>query len=129
MSIATMTDATQQRILCPICRASNRADARFCQQCGNDVLLDNIYRLTHVIKEGGMGFVYKAVDAAGAEYAIKEMRDNFATEDERKEGIERFIEEAELLPISTTRPFPRFIAPSSTRAVTTCRWSSSTARI
>jgi serine/threonine-protein kinase len=61
------------------------------------VLLDNIYRLTHVIKEGGMGFVYKAVDAAGAEYAIKEMRDNFATEDERKEGIERFIEEAELL--------------------------------
>ncbi|HZB95870.1 MAG TPA: inactive serine/threonine-protein kinase VRK3, partial [Herpetosiphonaceae bacterium] len=74
MSIATMTEATQQRILCPICRASNRADARFCQQCGSDVLLDNIYRITRVIKEGGMGFVYKAVDAAGAEYAIKEMR-------------------------------------------------------
>ena len=97
MSIATMTEGTQQRILCPICRASNRADARFCQQCGSDVLLDNIYRITRVIKEGGMGFVYKAVDAAGAEYAIKEMRDNFATGEERKEGIERFIEEAELL--------------------------------
>ncbi|HZG69284.1 MAG TPA: serine/threonine-protein kinase [Herpetosiphonaceae bacterium] len=89
--------ATQQRILCPICRASNRGDARFCQQCGNDVLLDNIYRLTKVIKEGGMGMVYKAIDAAGAEYAIKEMHDRFANQTERDEGIQRFIEEAELL--------------------------------
>lgn len=92
-----MSQAQPQRILCPICRASNRADARFCQQCGSDVLLDNIYRLTRVIKEGGMGMVYKAVDASGVEYAIKEMHDRFATEAERAEGIARFIEEADLL--------------------------------
>jgi serine/threonine-protein kinase len=89
--------ATQQRILCPICRASNRGDARFCQQCGNDVVLDNIYRIIKVIKEGGMGMVYKAVDSAGVEYAIKEMHDRFASPEERDEGIARFIEEAELL--------------------------------
>ncbi|HSH82676.1 MAG TPA: serine/threonine-protein kinase [Herpetosiphonaceae bacterium] len=92
-----MTQATEQRILCPICRASNRGDARFCQQCGSDVLLDNIYRLTRVIKEGGMGMVYKAIDAAGVEYAVKEMHDRFATPDQREEGIDRFKEEALLL--------------------------------
>src|SRR3712207_5444332 len=92
-----MAVQTQQRILCPICRAPNRADARFCQQCGSDVLLDELYRITKVIKQGGMGIVYKAVDSTGHEYAIKEMRDNFATEDERREGIERFLEEAKLL--------------------------------
>src|SRR5687767_14061315 len=92
-----MAQATEHRILCPICRASNRSDARYCQQCGSDVLLDNIYRITRVIKAGGMGMVYKAIDGAGHEYAIKEMHDNFATSDERREGIERFIEEAKLL--------------------------------
>lgn len=92
-----MTQATEQRILCPNCRASNRADARFCQQCGSDMLLDNLYRITRVIKEGGMGVVYKAIDAVGVEYAVKEMRDNFATSAEREDGIKRFVDEAELL--------------------------------
>ena len=92
-----MTQATEQRIICPICRAPNRGDARFCQQCGSDVLLDDLYRITKVIKAGGTGLVYKAIDAAGVEYAIKEMHDKFATQEERDEGIQRFIEEAEML--------------------------------
>lgn len=89
--------ATIERILCPICRASNRSDARFCQQCGNDVLLDNIYRLTRVIKEGGMGVVYQAIDEDGEVYALKEMHDRFTEPAEREEGIQRFVDEARLL--------------------------------
>ncbi len=92
-----MAILTTITILCPICRAQNRGDARFCQSCGQDVLLDNIYRITNVVKEGGMGTVYKAVDESGAEYAVKEMHDRFATPAEREDGIERFVEEADLL--------------------------------
>jgi serine/threonine-protein kinase len=86
-----------EKILCPICRAVNRPDARFCQQCGNDVLLDNIYRITKVIKEGGMGVVYQAIDEDGEVYAVKEMHDRFTNTEDREEGIERFIDEAKLL--------------------------------
>src|SRR5688500_14555101 len=92
-----MFQVASQTVLCPICRASNRGDAKFCQQCGNDILLDDMYRIIQVIKEGGRGMEYKAIDAAGVEYAIKEMHDRFENQEDRTEGIERFIEEAELL--------------------------------
>ncbi|HEY0739665.1 MAG TPA: serine/threonine-protein kinase [Herpetosiphonaceae bacterium] len=91
------THSITQRILCPICRAPNKADANFCQQCGHDVLLDDTYRITRVIKEGGMGVVYQAVDDDGAVYAIKEMHDRFTNAQEREEGIKRFVDEAQLL--------------------------------
>ncbi len=86
-----------EKILCPICRSANRPDARFCQQCGNDVLLDGIYRITRVIKEGGMGVLYQAVDEDGEVYAVKEMHDRFTNAEDRQEGIEHFIDEAKLL--------------------------------
>lgn len=97
MNVAVTTPSIKERILCPICRAPNRPDARYCQQCGKDVLLDNIYRITRVIKEGGMGVVYHAVDGDGEPYAVKEMHDRFTDADERVEGIERFKDEARLL--------------------------------
>jgi eukaryotic-like serine/threonine-protein kinase len=96
MATVAIRTATQS-ILCPICRAVNRPDARFCQQCGNDVLLDDTYRITRVIKEGGMGVVYQAVDEDGAFYAIKEMHDRFTDAKDREEGIKRFLDEAQLL--------------------------------
>lgn len=92
-----MTHSITERILCPICRAPNKLDANFCQQCGHDVLLDDTYRIARVIKEGGMGVVYQAVDDDGAVYAIKEMHDRFTNAQEREEGIKRFLDEAQLL--------------------------------
>lgn len=91
------THSITERVLCPICRASNRLDAKFCQQCGQDVLLDDTYRITRVIKEGGMGVVYQAIDDDGAVYAVKEMHDRFTNASEREEGIKRFVDEARLL--------------------------------
>lgn len=61
------------------------------------MLLDDTYRITRVIKEGGMGVVYQAVDDDGAVYAIKEMHDRFTNAQERQEGIKRFLDEAQLL--------------------------------
>lgn len=97
MITAVTTHRITERILCPICRAPNRNDARFCQQCGSDVLLDNRYRITRVIKEGGMGVVYQAVDEDGQYYAVKEMHDRFTNAEDRVEGIERFKDEANML--------------------------------
>jgi serine/threonine-protein kinase len=97
MMATVATHSITERILCPICRAENRSDARFCQQCGNDVLLDNRYRITRVIKEGGMGIVYQAIDEDGQFYAVKEMHDRFTNEADRADGIARFEDEAKLL--------------------------------
>ncbi|HEX6288011.1 MAG TPA: serine/threonine-protein kinase [Herpetosiphonaceae bacterium] len=60
-------------------------------------MLDATYRITRVIKEGGMGVVYQAVDDDGAVYAIKEMHDRFTNSQERADGIQRFLDEALLL--------------------------------
>ncbi|GAC1357905.1 MAG: serine/threonine-protein kinase [Herpetosiphon sp.] len=44
-----------------------------------------------------MGTVYQAVDPTGTAFAIKEMQDRFVSPDERAEGIEQFLSEAQLL--------------------------------
>ncbi len=96
-AVAVPTQNIIEYILCPLCRAVNRPDARFCQRCGKDVLLDEVYRITRVLKEGGMGVVYQAVDSDGELYAIKELRDRFTDPHEREEGIRRFLDEAKVL--------------------------------
>jgi hypothetical protein len=60
-----MSAVTQ--ILCPRCRRENLRRARFCQHCGSDVVLNDggsqHFFITRVIKEGGQGAVFAAIDA------------------------------------------------------------------
>ncbi|HEY1016291.1 MAG TPA: serine/threonine-protein kinase, partial [Herpetosiphonaceae bacterium] len=83
--------------LCPICHTSNGGDARFCQKCGNNIWLNDRYRIVRAIKEGGMGAVYEAIDETGKRYALKALIDRFVDPAERKDAIERFQEEASIL--------------------------------
>lgn len=87
-------------ILCPRCHKPNRGSARFCQHCSHDLILNNTgprYSITRVVKAGGQGAVYEAVGDDGKIYAVKEMLDSFADQQERDEGIARFEAEAKLL--------------------------------
>ena len=88
---------TNPHTLCPICHTLNRADARFCQKCGNNIWLNEKYRIIRAIKEGGMGAVYEAVDEQNKHYALKALIDRFTDPGERQEAIARFQEEANLL--------------------------------
>lgn len=91
---------TQVSILCPACRQANERRARFCAHCGHDTILNNAgsqYFITRVIKAGGQGSVYAAIDADDKVYAVKEMIDNFSDPTERQAAIDRFQAEAQLL--------------------------------
>lgn len=92
------------QILCPQCRKQNLPHARFCQQCGHDLVLNNTapsderrYLITRVIKQGGQGALYEGRDQHGRIYAIKEMLDHFTEARARSEAVTRFNDEAELL--------------------------------
>ena len=85
------------RALCPICHTDNRSDAKFCQKCGNNIWLNDRYRIVRAIKEGGMGAVYEAMDDGGKRYALKALIDRFTDPAERAEAIARFQEEASIL--------------------------------
>jgi serine/threonine-protein kinase len=85
------------RALCPICHTDNRSDAKFCQKCGNNIWLNDRYRIVRAIKEGGMGAVYEAMDDGGKRYALKALIDRFTDPAERADGIARFQEEASIL--------------------------------
>ena len=89
--------STTDQCLCPRCRATNRLDANFCVRCGTALLLGKMYRILSVIKEGGMGTVYRGMDQWGTPCALKELRDQFTDPKERESGIRRFLEEGRLL--------------------------------
>jgi serine/threonine-protein kinase len=94
-----MTEA--QRILCPFCHKPNLRRARFCQECGRDVILNNDgprrYVITRIIKKGGQGAVYETIGDDNKVYAVKELLDRFVDPKERAEAIAHFGEEARLL--------------------------------
>lgn len=116
---------------CPSCGAENRPQASFCMFCGISLrssispadhdastistvtagtLLGGRYEIEELISTGGMGFVYRAHDRlSGKPVAIKEMIDRFTTRKERKEAIERFNREADMLCKLTHPSIPDFI--------------------
>jgi serine/threonine-protein kinase len=111
------------KILCPICHkpnirtSENFRTARFCQHCGSDIVLNNLpgtngprYYITRVIKQGGQGAVYEAIDDTQRIYAVKEMLDRFTDPKERDEAVERFEAEAAMLVRLSHQRIPRVYA-------------------
>ena len=106
-------------IECPSCGAENRSHASFCMFCGmklqklvskdttdsltvptlsSGAVLGGRYEIEELINTGGMGYVYRGKDRqSGKTVAIKEMMDRFTSRQERKEAIERFNREADIL--------------------------------
>jgi serine/threonine-protein kinase len=94
-----MTNSTPA-ILCPACHEENARRALFCQHCGHDVVLNNAgprYVLTRIIKEGGQGAVFAALDEQDKVVAVKEMLDRFSEPAERAAAVQRFEAEAAML--------------------------------
>lgn len=62
-------------------------------------ILDGRYRISSLIKAGGMGAVYKSRDIHldNRICAVKEMLDSFSTPEERRSGIDRFLSEIQVL--------------------------------
>jgi eukaryotic-like serine/threonine-protein kinase len=97
--------ASNQKILCPRCYTPHDGDATRCKQCGFDMVLNNAggsqgqrYRITRVVKAGGQGAVFEAIDEQGKVYAVKQMLDSFGGNDkERAEAVKRFNAEGKLL--------------------------------
>lgn len=103
----------QQPLICPACHAPNLPRARFCQQCGYDLILNNDgprFFLTRVIKEGGQGAVFEGRSETGEVVAVKEMLDRFTDPAERAEAVRRFVAEAETLGKLSHPRIPRIYA-------------------
>ena len=105
-------------ITCPRCHTSNRDGARFCSRCAFPfkmqaqtalgLILQNRFRLTRVLGEGGMGAVYLAEHLnLGQHFAIKEMLDQFLDPAEHAQALAQFQAEARMLVRLSHHNLPR----------------------
>ena len=62
-------------------------------------VLDGRYKVVKLVKAGGMGAVYKAADLlmGGKIIAVKQMLDEFRDPQERRDAIDRFVSEIQIL--------------------------------
>lgn len=62
-------------------------------------ILDSRYRICNLIQSGGMGAVYRAedIEVDNRICAVKEMLDSFSTPEERRQGIDQFLSEIQVL--------------------------------
>jgi ankyrin repeat protein/tRNA A-37 threonylcarbamoyl transferase component Bud32 len=93
-------------IYCPDCGLENRDAAKFCTNCGTNLItgvskkniLENRYEILGVIKSGAMGAVYRALDQRlGVQVAVKKLFNNAAGPEEAKKAEEMFKREAAIL--------------------------------
>jgi serine/threonine protein kinase len=118
-----------KKLLCSNCQAENQATNRFCADCGKPLkaavtastvsthvtqpagssgsngllspssLLQDRYRITQLVGQGGMGAVYLANDTrfSSKVCVVKEMLDHFSDPEQRETAMQNFYREADLL--------------------------------
>ena len=116
-------------LLCPNCQTDNAVENRFCCDCGKPLkavvtastvgahvtqpagfsgssslltpstLLQDRYRITQLVGQGGMGAVYLANDTrfSSKVCVVKEMLDHFSDGEQRETAMQNFYREADLL--------------------------------
>jgi serine/threonine protein kinase len=111
-------------ITCNACGFQNDKNNKFCSNCGNNLdekekkeetqindyktnnnllkngtLLQNRYKITKLIGQGGMGAIYLADDTrfSNRVCVLKEMLDNFPDDEQRKIATSNFLREADML--------------------------------
>ena len=99
-------------VYCNKCGHHNKDGAKFCQSCKDELLatssdgtlksgvkLDNRYEIIRLIKTGGMGSVYEALDYRfqKAQCAVKEMLSTATKSQKTDYLIDRFSKEAKIL--------------------------------
>ncbi len=88
------------------CGSSNRTDAKYCNKCGNLLLLKGRYNILSFVASGGFGSIYKGVDTLFSNrlVAVKEMTRN---PHQSEKGIQDFKREALMLAGLEHRNLPR----------------------
>lgn len=110
-------------IFCNKCGSPNPQEASFCNKCGsplvkpetggtlkNGIILDGRYEIIELVKAGGMGAVYRAIDQRLEEScALKEMFSIHTDPKEQEYAVTRFHQEAKILAKLRHMNLPRVI--------------------
>jgi serine/threonine protein kinase len=98
-------------MICNTCGNQNRDTSKFCKNCGGSLqnslgnstltsgtILENRYKIIDLIKSGGMGAVYKAIDEKlDRIQAVKELIPPYGTQQQQLQVTDWFKREARIL--------------------------------